>query len=75
MIASFKSVQIDTLFQDKISIRAILIDKNKFGTQQIILDLVFMIWIKIKNLKVHIIKDTLKLEFRSIAQTSKDIFI
>ena len=71
----FTSVQIDTLFQDKISIRAILIDKNKiwygadnsrFGYYD--LD-------KKEKFEDHIYRDTLKLEFRSIAQTSKSIFL
>lgn len=73
--SNFKSVVIDTLFQDKISIRAIQIDKNK-------------IWYAADkgrygfyNLKTNqknektIHKDLLKLEFRSIAQTRKHIFI
>jgi photosystem II stability/assembly factor-like uncharacterized protein len=71
----FTSIQIDTLFQDKISIRAILIDKNKvwyaadnsrFGSFD--LD-------KKEKFEDHIYRDTLNLEFRSIAQTSKDIFL
>jgi photosystem II stability/assembly factor-like uncharacterized protein len=71
----FTSMQIDTLFQDKISIRAIVIDKNKvwyggdnsrFGYYD--LD-------KKEKFEEHIYRDTLKLEFRSIAQTSKDIFL
>ncbi|TDE07540.1 sialidase family protein [Flavobacterium sandaracinum] len=72
---NFQFVKIDTLFQDKISIRAIQIDKNK-------------IWYAADkgrygfynldtNLKTEntITKDSLKLEFRSIAQTAKHIFI
>jgi len=71
----FTSVQIDTLFQDKISIRAILIDKNKiwygadnsrFGYYD--LD-------KKEKFEDHIYRDTLKLEFRSIAQNSSNIFL
>lgn len=71
----FTSVSIDTLFKDKISIRAILIDKNKvwygadnsrFGYYD--LD-------KKEKFEEHIYRDTLKLEFRSIAQTSKNIFL
>lgn len=72
---NFTAVKVDTLFQDKISIRAILVDKNKvwyaadknrFGSYDLIS--------KIKSEQV-IIKDTLKMEFRSIAQTSNYIFI
>jgi photosystem II stability/assembly factor-like uncharacterized protein len=72
---TFQSVRIDTIFKDKISIRAILIDKNKiwyaadknrFGS----LDL------KSKTKFERVIKnDTLKMEFRSIAQTSSNVFI
>ncbi|QSB28481.1 oxidoreductase [Flavobacterium sp. CLA17] len=71
----FTSVQIETLFQDKISIRAIAIDKDKiwyggdnsrFGWYD--LD-------KKEKFEDHIYRDTLKLEFRSIAQTSKNIFL
>ena len=71
----FQSVEIDTLFQDKISIRAIEIDKNK-------------IWYAADsgrygfyNLETNqknentIAKDSLKLEFRSIAQTSNHVYI
>jgi photosystem II stability/assembly factor-like uncharacterized protein len=71
----FTSIQIDTLFQDKISIRAISIEKNKvwygadnsrFGYYD--LD-------KKEKFEEHIYRDTLKLEFRSIAQNSKNIFL
>jgi len=71
----FSTVQIDTLFQDKISIRAISIDKNKiwygadnsrFGYYD--LD-------KKEKFEEHIYRDTLNLEFRSIAQTSKSVFL
>jgi len=71
----FKSVVIDTLFQDNISIRAILIDQNK-------------IWYAANNSRFGfydlkgntkfermIDKDNLKLEFRSNAQTAKSIFL
>lgn len=71
----FQSVLIDTLFQDKVSIRAILIDANKiwyaadnsrFGF--------YDLEKKMKN-ESHIMKDSLKFEFRSIARTSSAIFI
>lgn len=71
----FTSLTIDTLFTDQISIRAIIIDKNKvwygadnsrFGHYD--LD-------KKEKFEEHIYRDTLKLEFRSIAQTSKHIFL
>lgn len=71
----YTSVKIDTLFIDKISIRPITIseekvfyaaDKNRVG------------FINLKNNSRNeytIEKDNLKLEFRSIAQTSSSIFI
>ena len=71
----YTSVKIDTLFTDKISIRPITIsedkvfyaaDKNRVGV------------IDLKNNSRNeytIEKDNLKLEFRSIAQTSSSIFI
>ena len=69
------AVSIDTLFTDKISIRAIEIDKNKvwyaadnnrFGYFDLITN---------KRVERTIISDSLKLEFRSIAQTKSDIYI
>lgn len=71
----YDSVIIDTLFKDRISIRAIQIDKNKiwyaadknrFGVYDLIS--------KTKSER-SIIKDTLKLEFRSIAQTTDAVFV
>ena len=73
--SGFTSMQIDTLFQDKISIRAISIDKNKiwyggdnsrFGYYDLE---------NKEKFEEHIYRDTLKLEFRSIAQNSKNIFL
>jgi hypothetical protein len=60
---------IDTLFQDKISIRAIVIDANKIWYAADKGRFGFIIWIII-NLKA-VLKDSLKLEFRSNAQTKK----
>jgi photosystem II stability/assembly factor-like uncharacterized protein len=71
----FQSIEIDTLFKDKISIRALVIDKNKiwFGADNSRFGYYDL---KDKEKYVeHIYKDTLKLEFRSIAQTSKNIFL
>ncbi|TRX37521.1 WD40/YVTN/BNR-like repeat-containing protein [Flavobacterium restrictum] len=71
----FKSIKIDTLFQDKISIRAILIDekkvwyaadKNRFGYYDLLAQ---------NKFENTIQNDTLVLEFRSIAKTSKALFI
>ncbi|RUT69257.1 oxidoreductase [Flavobacterium cupreum] len=71
----FTSVQIETLFQDKISIRAISIDKDKvwYGGDNSRFG-----WYDLgtkEKFEDHIYRDTLKLEFRSIAQTSKNIFL
>lgn len=72
---STSSVSIDTLFTDKISIRAIEIDKNKvwyaadknrFGYVDLLTN---------KRIERKISLDSLKLEFRSIAKTKHSIFI
>lgn len=72
---SFQSVEIDTLFQDQISIRAIQIDKNKiwyaadkgrYGLYNLDTN---------QKIEHKITKDSLILDFRSIAQTANHIFI
>lgn len=72
---SFKSVTIDTLFQDQISIRAIQIDEDKiwyagdkgrYGFYDLDAN---------QKTENKINTDSLRLEFRSIAQTAKHIFI
>jgi photosystem II stability/assembly factor-like uncharacterized protein len=72
---AFQSAQIDTLFNDKISIRAIVVDNNRvwyaadhsrFGYYDISK--------KIKS-EYLIAKDSMNLEFRSIAKTSDNIYI
>jgi photosystem II stability/assembly factor-like uncharacterized protein len=72
---NFSSVQIDTLFEDKISIRAIVLDrdkiwyagdKNRFG---------FFDLKSNKKFENTIVEDTLKIEFRSIAKTAKYIYV
>jgi hypothetical protein len=69
------SVSIDTLFTDKISIRAIEIDqnkvwyagdKNRFGYFDLITN---------QRVERKINSDSLQIEFRSIAQTSHSVFI
>jgi hypothetical protein len=52
----FNSVAIDTLFQDKISIRAIVIDANKIWYAADKGRFGFIIWIIIKNLKAVLAK-------------------
>jgi photosystem II stability/assembly factor-like uncharacterized protein len=71
----FKSVKIDTILIDKISIRPITVssdkvwyaaDKNRVG---------YVSLIDANKMERKINKDSLKLEFRSIAQTSDAIFV
>ena len=73
--ASFETVTIDTLFQDKISIRALTIDGNKvwysgsgakYG------------WVSLDSDKTFndvVTKDSIRPEFRAIAQTDSNVFI
>lgn len=72
---TFQSVKIDTILNEKISIRAILVDKdilwfaadkNRLGSYDFKTGLLY---------RSEVNSDSLKLEFRSIAQTSKAIFI
>lgn len=74
-IKFFTSVKVDTLLTDKISIRPITIsndkvwyaaDKNRVG---------FVSLIDANKMQRQINKDSIKMEFRSIAQTSNAIFI
>lgn len=74
-IGGFTAVQIDTLFKDKISIRAISIDKNKVWYGGDNSRFGYFDLTKNEKFEDHIYRDTLKLEFRSIAQTSKNIFL
>jgi photosystem II stability/assembly factor-like uncharacterized protein len=69
------SVSIDTLFTDKISIRAIEIDKNKvwYAADNNRFGYVDLLTNKRIERKINI--DSLKLEFRSIAQTKNYIYI
>lgn len=71
----FTSVQVETLVQDKISIRAISIDKNKvwYGADNSRFG--YFDLDKKEKFEDRIYRDTLKLEFRSIAQTSKNVFL
>lgn len=71
----FQSVQIDTLFQDKVNIRAILIDENKIWYAADNSRFGFYDLEKNKKNENHIGNDSLKFEFRSIAQTSSAIFV
>jgi hypothetical protein len=71
----FNSVKIDTLFQDKISIRAIVLDENKVWFAANEGKFGFYDLGNNKKNESKITKDSLSLEFRSIAKTSKNIFI
>ena len=74
-IPAFQKIAIESLLSDKISIRAILIDKNKifYAADKNRFGYIDM---KTKVKTEHkIVLDTFKLEFRSIAQTKKHIFI
>lgn len=73
--SGFTSAQIETLVQDKISIRAISIDKNKvwYGADNSRFG--YFDLDKKEKFEDRIYRDTLKLEFRSIAQTSKNVFL
>jgi hypothetical protein len=62
------------LFQDNISIRAITADANKIWYAANNSRFGFTIWKKSKNLN-KITKDSLPLEFRSIAQTATSVFL
>jgi hypothetical protein len=74
-ISGFNSVQIDTLFQDKISIRAIMIEENRVwyaGNQN---RFGFYDLKSNKKFENKIIEDTLNIEFRSIAKTADYIYV
>jgi len=72
---AFKSVIVDTLFQDKISIRAILIDANKIWFAADKGRFGFFNLDNNQKFESKIIKDSLNLEFRSNAKTKNHIFI
>ncbi|WP_264553977.1 WD40/YVTN/BNR-like repeat-containing protein [Flavobacterium sp. N2038] len=71
----FVSMQTEVLFQDKISIRAIAIDNNRvwYGADNSRFG--YFDLNKREKFEDHIYRDTLNLEFRSIAQTSKSVFL
>ena len=71
----YGSIQIDTLFQDNISIRSLIIDTNKIWYTANNSRFGFYDLIKKQKIEKKIIKDSLKMEFRSGAQTDKNIFL
>jgi photosystem II stability/assembly factor-like uncharacterized protein len=75
MDSVFQTVQIDTLFQDKISIRALVLDGTKAWYAANNSRIGFYDLEKKQKVENHIIKESSKLEFRSIAKTAKYIYI
>ena len=71
----FKTVSIDTLFKDNINIRAITADGNKIWYAGNNSRFGFYDLKKNKKFESKITKDTLQLEFRSIAQTTTNVFL
>jgi photosystem II stability/assembly factor-like uncharacterized protein len=71
----FKTIEIDTLFLDKISIRALVLDNNKVWYAANNSRFGFYDLEKKTRFEDHIIKNSSKLEFRSIAKTEKYIYI
>lgn len=72
---TFKSVSVDTILNDKISIRALLIDKNKVWYAADKSRIGYYDFKSLTHLQKTIANTDEKLEFRSIAQNSKSIFI
>ena len=74
-LKDFTNIVIDTLIKDKISIRAILINKNRVYYAANQNRYGFIDFITKNKFERKITNDTLKMEFRSIAQTNSNIFI
>jgi photosystem II stability/assembly factor-like uncharacterized protein len=70
----FSTIKVDTLFQDKISIRAIVLDNGKIWYAADQGRFGFYDLKSNKKFEKVIKKDTLNIEFRSIAKTSKFIY-
>ena len=71
----FTGITVDTLFKDKIAVRAIVIDNNKVYYAANENRFGFIDFITKNKFEQKITNDSLKMEFRSIAQTSSNIFI
>jgi photosystem II stability/assembly factor-like uncharacterized protein len=71
----YTKVTIDTLLNETLSSRAIIIDQNKVWYAANNGNYGYVTTDESTNFKGNIAKENLKLEFRSIAQTSKYIFI
>lgn len=72
---TFKSVSIDTILNDKITIRAILIDKDKVWYAADKSRVGYYNFKTLIHLQKTVANTNEKLEFRSIAQNSKSIFV
>lgn len=75
MDSGFKSVTIDTILNDKISIRALLIDRDKIWYAADKSKVGYYDYKSLIHLQKTIATTDEKLEFRSIGQNSKSIFI
>lgn len=71
----FTSVKIDTILNDKISIRPITVSANKVWYAADKSRVGYVSLIDANKMQREISKADLKLEYRSIAQTSKSIFV
>ena len=71
----YSKIKIDTLFSEKMSCRALAIDGNKVWYGANNGKYGFISLNDSTNFSAVIAKDNLKLEFRSIAQTQKSVFI
>ncbi|WP_395052520.1 oxidoreductase [Flavobacterium sp.] len=71
----FTSVKIDTILIDKISIRAITVSNNKIWYAADKNRVGFLSIIDENKMQRQLNKDSIKMEFRSIAQTTNSIFI
>lgn len=73
--ASFTSVRVDTILNEKISIRAIQIDKDKLWYAANNSLFGYYNFVTGEKVQKQIQNDSMKYEFRSIAQNSKSVFI
>lgn len=71
----YSKILIDTLLHEKMSCRALTIDNDKVWFSANNGKYGFITWQDKSNFFGNISKENLKLEFRSIAQTSKSVFI
>ena len=71
----FTSVKIDTILNDKISIRAITVSNNKVWYAADKNRVGFLSLTDANKMQRQLNKDSIKMEFRSIAQTTNSIFI